>query len=143
MQQAGYQSYKTANISTADRGKLVVMVYDHCIKWCKKPSANAQSGKIDEFTKAVFKVQDGITELTCALDMDNGGDIANNLFNLYTFYNHHLTTGIRSKDSKPVQEVENMLSELRSAWLEAVEIVRREDRSRIKEQSGNQIQMVG
>ena len=143
MEQTGYQSYKTANISTADRGKLIVMIYDHCIKWCKIAREHMSSADIEKATKAVFKIQDGLTELTCALDMDNGGEIAANLFNLYNFYNRHLNEGLRSKDTKPVEEVESMLSELRSSWQEAIEIVRKEDRSKFKERAGNQIQMVG
>ncbi|MFC1586337.1 flagellar export chaperone FliS [Fibrobacterota bacterium] len=143
MHASGYQSYKTANISTADRGKLIVMVYDHCIKWCKVARDNMKVGDIENTTKAVFKIQEGITELTCSLDMDNGGEIANNLFNLYNFYNRHLSAAIRENKEKPIQEVEEMLSDLRSAWLEAVEIVRKEDRSKLKENYGNQIKMVG
>ena len=31
-----HESYRNAAIQTADRGKLVVMVYDHCIHWCDR-----------------------------------------------------------------------------------------------------------
>ena len=75
--------------------------------------------------------------------MDNGGEIANNLFGLYTFYNRHLSTALKNKDTKPVIEVEAMLSELRTSWVEAIEIVRKEDREKFKEPSHNQIKMVG
>ena len=143
MPSPGYQSYQTANISTADRGKLIVMIYDHCIKWCKIAIDKMKINDVEQSSKAIFKVQDGITELTCSLDMDNGGEIATNLFNLYSFYNRHLTTALREKKTDPILQVSEMLSDLRSAWLQAIETVRREDRSKFREKATNQFQMMG
>ncbi len=143
MRNQGAYSYKQSNISTADRGKLVIMIYDHCLKWCKIALDANSIQNIEKTTQAIFKVQDGITELICALDMDKKNEISNNLFNLYTFYNKHLTTALQTKDPQPIEDVQKMMSTLRLAWLEAIEKVRVEDRSTLKESSGNQIRMVG
>ncbi len=143
MQAAGYRNYQTANISTADRGKLVIMVYDHCLKWLKLAQEHLNVNALEPFSKAIFKVQDGITELTCALDMEKGGEISVNLLNLYTFYNQHLTTALRNKQCKPLQEVAQMLNMLRESWIEAIEKVRREDRNTISDIPSNQLRMVG
>lgn len=143
MQDQRYNNYQAANISTADRGKLIIMIYDHCIKWCKLAIGHIDAGESEKATKAIFKIQDGITELTCALDMDKGGEIANNLFNLYTFYNRHLSTALQQKETSQITEVQKMMTELRLSWVEAIEIVRKEDRNTIKEQPNNQIRMVG
>jgi len=140
---SGYNSYQSTNVGTADRGKLIIMIYDHCIKWCSIAEEDLASGNYEKFSKSIFKIQDGITELTCSLDMDNGGEIADNLFNLYSFYNRHLNSGLRAKDNKPIQEVKNMLTDLRNSWIEAIDIVRKEDHSQISDNSGNQIRMVG
>ena len=143
MPQAGYSSYKQSNIGTADRGKLIVMIYDHCLKWCKLATEKIESKDIEGRTKAIFKIQDGLTELTCALDMDGGGDLAKNLFNLYGFYNKHLTVALQKKDPQPVKEVAEMLESLRKAWMDALESVRQSNRDSLKDNSGNQIRMVG
>ncbi len=143
MQNSGYQSYQTANISTADRGKLIIMIYDHCLKWCRIARDDLQAQNLENMAKSVFKVQDGITELTCALDMEKGGEISSNLLSLYSFYNRHLSMAISKKDAQYIIEVETMLNELKQAWAQAVEIVRRENRDHIQNNGGNQLRMVG
>ncbi len=137
-----HQSYKTANITTADRGKLVIMIYDHCIKWCKKAEEELAAGQVEKMVKAVQRVQNGLTELMCALDMDRGGDIAKNLFKLYEFYSRHLTVAIKNKSGRNLQEVIGMMSSLREAWLVAIENVRREDRSSLSDKPTTTLSLV-
>ncbi len=137
-----HQSYKTANITTADRGKLVIMIYDHCIKWCKKAEEDLTSNNVEKMVKAVQRVQNGITELMCALDMEKGGDIARNLFRLYEFYSRHLTQAIRERSAKCLQDVQVMMTRLREAWLVAIENVRRDDHGTLSERSTSSLSLV-
>jgi flagellar secretion chaperone FliS len=137
-----HQSYKTAAIATADRGKLVIMIYDHCIKWTKKAEEELASSQVEKMVRAVQRVQNGLTELMCALDMEKGGDIAKNLFRLYEFYSRHLTQAIKDRSARHLQEVMGMMSMLREAWLVAVENVRREDHGSLSEKAGSQLSLV-
>jgi flagellar protein FliS len=121
----GRSAYQSTDVETADRGKLVIMVYDHCIKWCKIAREHIQAGRIQDRTKALFRVQDGITELMCALDFEKGGDVAKNLYRLYDFYNRHLSEANVKNSEKHVQQVQEMLENLRASWIECFEIVRR------------------
>lgn len=137
-----HQSYKTANITTADRGKLVIMIYDHCIKWCKKAEEELTSNNVEKMVKAVQRVQNGLTELMCALDMEKGGDIARNLFRLYEFYSRHLTQAIRERSPKCIQDVQIMMASLREAWLVAIENVRRDDHGTLSEKANSSLSLV-
>ena len=137
-----HQSYKTANITTADRGKLVIMIYDHCIKWCKKADEELAANNLEKMVKALQRVQNGITELMCALDMDRGGDISKNLFRLYEFYSRHLTLAIKDRSSQYIQDVMAMMSSLREAWLVAVENVRREDHGSLSDKANSSLSLV-
>lgn len=137
-----HQSYKTAAIATADRGKLVIMIYDHCIKWTKKAEEELASSQVERMVRAVQRVQNGLTELMCALDMEKGGDIAKNLFRLYEFYSRHLTQAIKDRSAAHLQEVMGMMSTLREAWLVAIENVRREDHGSLAEKAGSQLSLV-
>lgn len=119
------QAYQNSDVETADRGKLLLMVYDHSIKWCSKAIDAINSNQIEARTKAIFKVQDGITELMCSLDFERGGEIANQLRNLYDFYNRHLSEANIKNDVKKVEEVLEMLQSLRNAWDECILEVRR------------------
>jgi flagellar protein FliS len=137
-----HQSYKNANVTTADRGKLVIMIYDHCIKWTKKAEEELDSKNVEQMVRAVQRVQNGITELMCALDMERGGDIARNLFRLYEFYSRHLSQAIKDRSSQALREVAGMMSMLREAWLVAIENVRREDHAALSHKSNAQLSLV-
>jgi flagellar protein FliS len=137
-----HKSYKTANIATADRGKLVIMIYDHCIKWTKMADEALTANNIEKMVKAVQRVQNGLTELMCALDMDKGGEIAKNLFRLYEFYSHHLTMAIKNRSQKSLLDVLEMMSSLREAWLVAIENVRKEDHATLSEKSNSQLSLI-
>src|SRR5689334_18913471 len=100
-----HKSYKTAAIATADRGKLVIMIYDHCIKWTRMAEEELTANNLEKMVKAVQRVQNGLTELMCALDMEKGGEIAQNLFRLYEFYSHHLTMAIKERSAKFLKDV--------------------------------------
>jgi flagellar secretion chaperone FliS len=137
-----HNSYKTANIATADRGKLVIMIYDHCIKWCKKADEELLSNNVEKMVKAVMRVQAGITELMCSLDMERGGEISKNLFRLYEFYSRHLTQAIKQRSSECIRDVQVMMASLREAWLVAIENVRREDRESLVAKPSSSLSLV-
>ena len=129
MSYAPHKSYKSADVVTADRGKLVIMIYDHCIKWIRRAEEELKAGSLERMAKAVQRAQAGITELMCALDMEKGGDISKNLFNLYDFYGKHLTLAIKDRSAQALADVLAMMSSLREAWAVAVENVRRDNRA--------------
>lgn len=118
-----HETYRNAAIQTADRGKLVVMVYDHCIQWCDR--ALEAAGNVESRTKALTKVQDGLAELTCALDMEQGGDIAKQLWRLYDFMTWKLHECLVKRLDDGIVDVRGMLAELRGAWQVAAENVRK------------------
>jgi len=123
------QTYRNTSIQTADRGKLVVMVYDYCINWCDKAVESENAHDVAGKLSAISKVQSGITELTCALDMEKGGDIARNLWRIYDFMMWYLSQAMRSGQIDKVDKVRALLDDLRSAWVIAAENVRKSDAS--------------
>jgi len=116
----GQNQYKQTSVETADRGRLIVLVYDHCIKWCGIAREAMQVNNYGRKTLAIRKVQDGITELICSLDMEKGGEIATNLRRLYDFYNRHLVEGSLQNSEQHVADVQAMMNSLRDAWLQAI-----------------------
>jgi flagellar protein FliS len=119
-------AYRNTKINTASGGQLVLMLYDTAIKHLEHGldllSAN-KSGKsspqnIEQISRAVLKAQEIITELMASLDMDQGGDIAKNLFSLYTWFNHELLEANINQDIRRMTIIRNMMSELRGAWYE-------------------------
>jgi flagellar protein FliS len=83
-------------------------------------AAKKDPGKIEQINKAILKTQDIITELMVSLDFEQGGDIAKNLFSLYTWFNQELLEANIKQDIRRITIIRNMVDELRGAWSEIV-----------------------
>jgi flagellar secretion chaperone FliS len=136
-------AYKTNNVNTADRGKLVLMIYDHCIKHSKQAIEAINTGNLELRTKSLFKAQDGITELMCSLDYEKGGDVAKNLYRLYDFYNRHLTEANLKNSATHVEDVLKMMQELRTAWTVAIDNVRKNPDINMRMEQKSYVSLVG
>ncbi len=115
-----YDAYKDTEIQTADQGKLILMLYDGAIRFLNIAIDNMDYRKYDIVNNNIIKAQDIITELMLSLNMDQGGEIARNLFNIYAYMKKRLLEGNIKKDAAILQEVIKHLSTLRSAWEEAI-----------------------
>jgi flagellar protein FliS len=119
-------TYRETRIQTASQGQLIVMLYDEAIKNLdrslelleKNNSGKKDPGKIEWIGKSILKTQEIVTELMVSLDFEQGGDIAKNLFSLYTWFNQELLEANIKQDMRRITIVRNMLSELRGAWHE-------------------------
>ncbi|MFT4552837.1 MAG: flagellar protein FliS [Chlamydiales bacterium] len=113
--------YKRKQIESASPGRLIVMLYDAVLDNLKKAEEVITGDEADRFEKFhnhMMTSQNIITELTVALDMEKGGEIAKNLFRLYDFCNWRLVDGNVKKDTKAIQEVRKVLEVLKSGWEE-------------------------
>jgi len=122
----GYSAYKSANVDTADQGKLILICYDVAIKHCKLAIEKFDDKTlIEERTKHLFKVQDAISELLSALKMDVG-EIAVNLYKLYDYMLRSIVEASIKHKKEKVVEILGYLEDLRSAWAEAALKVKQE-----------------
>lgn len=118
----GYNTYREVGVKTASQGKLVVMLYQGACSHLEEAIAMIQSdGKIladniEKFGIHVQKVQDIITELQVSLDMEKGGEIAQNLMSLYIYFNKELLTAGIKHDKVKLEFILNLLNQLRESW---------------------------
>lgn len=115
-----YQQYKDVQIKTANQGKLLLMLYQGCIKFLglAVKSIDAQDWEgANNYLKRSRKI---INELMCSLNMKQGGEIAENLFSLYEFMNHQLIQANIHKDTESVEFVKGLLLKLLAAWQEII-----------------------
>ena len=116
--------YKRKQIESATPGQLVLLLYDGAIDFLNRAEAALLLKTPDRFEKyhnSLISCQNIITELIASLDLERGGEIANNLFRLYDFMNYRLVDANISKELTPVKEVRGLLNELRSAWVKVLE----------------------
>ena len=109
-------NYQKVQVTTADRLKLVVMLYDGAISYLK--SAIKYIEENDMAAKGIYisKAQDIIDELNNSLNLKDGGEIAMTLRKIYNFIYFYLVKANLKKDTKMIQEVIDILSTLREAW---------------------------
>jgi flagellar protein FliS len=112
-------AYRQTSVKTASQGRLIVMLYDEAIKQMDIATGFLANDKkqVDKIHNAISKTQDIITELMASLDFEKGGDISQNLYNLYMFFNRQLVQANINKEIQPVQDVRKFMSELREAWV--------------------------
>ena len=120
----GLGQYRQASIETADRGQLIIMIYDHCIKWCGIAKEALEAGHFARKAEACHKVEAGINELMASLDMQKGGEIAKNLWRLYDFYSFHIHEGNMKNIAKNFTDVQEMMGQLRESWQKALGEIR-------------------
>jgi flagellar protein FliS len=104
------------------------MLYEEAVKQLDRglelmglnSSGKRDPSRIEVIGKAVIKARDIITELMVSLDFDQGGEIAQNLFALYTWFNKELMEAHISMDIKRVTTVRNMVNDLRSSWCDII-----------------------
>lgn len=121
-----YSAYKEASVKTASQGKLIIMLYDECVRQLtfalEKFAGNTKiaAKDIEQFSRNIIKAQEIITELIVSLDMEAGEEIAQNLLNLYMFFNQELLEANVGTKPEKIIFVRNMMTQLRDSWASAV-----------------------
>ena len=121
-------TYRETKVTTAGQGQLIIMLYNETTKHLDEAlqilgtgeEGKQSPGSIEKFGRAVVKAQEVITELMVSLDFEQGGDIAKNLFSLYTWFNRELIEANISRDAHRLTIVRNFIDDLRNAWLTVV-----------------------
>jgi len=117
---AGNQTaaYRQQAILTAPPGRLVVMLYDGCLRFLFQSAHAMREGDRQTSLQRMRRAEAIIDELTVTLDHDRGGVIASRLQGIYAFCRRQLLDAWRDGDADKIDEVSGMLSELRDAWAE-------------------------
>jgi len=110
------RAYEETAISTQDRGRIVVMLYEGAIRFLRQAIRAMEEGDYVRKGRAIAKAQDIIMELNSALDMETGREIAANLRQLYLFMWKHLNQANLRKDPHMIRKVIGLLEELNQGW---------------------------
>tara|TARA_B100000686_G_scaffold354037_1_gene462294 strand:- start:3477 stop:3908 length:432 start_codon:yes stop_codon:yes gene_type:complete len=116
-----HREYKQNAISTSDQGKLILMMYDGAIKNLQLAKESMKSENISNKGMHIQKSHDIVNELSLALDMNKGGQVAARLEQLYQYVLSQLTlANIKRMDLKPIDEALGVLNTLQSAWQQII-----------------------
>lgn len=112
----GVATYQDAMVTTQNKGRLIVLLYEGAIKFMKLAIKELEAGNYEAKGRYIGRAQDIITELNAVLDMDAGGEIAANLRKLYLFANSRLSQANAKRDPQMIREVITLMEELNQGW---------------------------
>ena len=134
----GANQYKNMSIKTANRGQILIMLYEAAIQNLKK--ACVAMDKKDQAKKGLFigKAHDIINELSNTLDFEVGGDIARNLERLYNFMTERLVKGNVENNKEYLVTVQNLLETLLTGWRGAIDQVNQANAEQAQQKPGEE-----
>lgn len=118
-----YSQYKQNSIMTASPQELNLMLYDGLLKFLKKAMYAIDDKNIQEAHNSITRTQDIIFQFMSVVDQSY--EIGQNLYSLYDFMNRRLIEANIKKDKEILQEVYDLVKELRDTWKEGMEIAKK------------------
>ena len=112
----GTGQYRQTQVTTVDKGRLIVLLYEGAIKFLREAVRAQTEGDIPAKAGFINRALDIISELSQSLNMQDGGEIAFNLKRIYQFWTDHLLKAKISRDSTAMTDVIEMLENLIQAW---------------------------
>ncbi len=113
---SGIEAYRKNAVTTQTPGQLIVMLYEGAIRFLHQAMAAMDANDHKEKARLIGKAIDIISELNCSLDVEAGGEVAQNLRSLYNFSTRHLNLALLKNDAQMVRDVIDCLAELNEGW---------------------------
>lgn len=119
-----YQQYENQSVMTASPGELTLMLYNGCIKFIKMGIQFIEEQETEKAHNAILRAQAIIEELEVTLDMQY--ELSESIQQLYDYMGRRLVEANISKDLDILQEVKELMVELRDTWMEVIKINRQQ-----------------
>lgn len=113
-------TYFENSIKTASPAKLIELLYKNAIERIDKSIKLIDEKKFTEANKQILRIEDIVLELNVSLNIEKGGEIANNLRALYNYIYRRLIEANTKKDIEILKEVKTYLEDLLNTWKEVM-----------------------
>jgi flagellar protein FliS len=130
-----HAAYQNVQVTTTDRGRLLLMMYEGAIKFLKQAKSGLETNDMAKFCRFLSKGQAIIAELMNTLDFEKGGAIARVLDRLYDFMLFYLTEANLYRDPKRVAKVISLIDTIYSAYKEIIEVEKKAEAAPAPEES--------
>jgi len=120
MSNKAFKVYQQTNVTTAKPDKILLMLYEGCIKFVKVAKLKLQEKKTAEKGKNISKALAIVSELINTLDHDVGGQLARDLEALYMFMMDKLIEANLHNKIEDLEVVEKLMTTLYGAWTDVV-----------------------
>ena len=117
---AAVNEYKQVNtkaaVESADPHTLVKMLIDGALERINIAKLNMSQGDVVHKGENISRAISIIDGLKISLDMENGGEIAQNLASLYEYMQRKLLEANLYDKSENLDEVLSLINEIKSGW---------------------------
>lgn len=118
---SGYDSYQqvdlNAQAAAANPHQLVIMLIDGLLDEVERIRGHLAANRLAEKGNGINKCMNILIGLTSALDDENGGEIAENLRQLYDFCQIELYYASVQNDANRLVNVERVMGNIREGWM--------------------------
>ena len=111
------RAYRESSILTAPPERLVVMLYDGARRFLAQAAYAMRERDVAQAGNRLQRAEAIIEELLATLDM-SAGEVAERLEAIYVFSRRMLAEARLEQDPEKVEQVSELLGELREAWAE-------------------------
>lgn len=117
------KKYLEAQIRTASKEQLLLMLYDGAIQNCLNAIDLLADKNIEKASEKLMKAQNIVAELISSLQFDKNQEVSKNLAALYGYVYIQLMEGNIKQSPQAIQNSIKILSTLRETWVQAFENV--------------------
>jgi flagellar protein FliS len=117
MQVQAARGYQSANVTTADRLRIIILCYEGCIANAARAAEEMKRGNVAEKGVHLGKATAIVAELMSSLDKERGGEIAEQLEALYRFVMQSFLQANLKKDPGLIEGALRVLRELKDGWV--------------------------
>jgi flagellar protein FliS len=114
------QSYGSVQVvtgvATADNVQLIQMLFDGLTESLASAKGHIQNHAIEEKSKALSRAGRIVVGLQGALDFERGGELAQNLNELYAYVTRRLFHVNAYNDLAVLDEVQSLIKDIAEAW---------------------------
>ncbi|MCX7240596.1 MAG: flagellar export chaperone FliS [Burkholderiales bacterium] len=112
-----------AQAATANRVDLIQMLFDGLLESLTAAQGHLQRGAIQEKGKCLARASRIVVGLQSSLDFEKGGELAQNLNELYSYVTRRLLHANARNDAQALSEVLGLMGDIRQAWAEVPSLV--------------------
>jgi len=114
--------YQRNQITTARPEELTMMLYNGALRFVVQAKAAIEKQDLAKAHSLMIRTQEIMTELMLTLNPDY--EISESLLNLYDYMKRRLIDANIQKDIVILEEIENMIVELKTTWGQAMKLAK-------------------
>jgi flagellar protein FliS len=110
------EQYQKVQVMTSDGVRLIVMLYEGIVRFNNGAKEAIEKGDIKDRAYYVNRSMDIVSELHNSLNMEDGGEVAQNLSRLYDYCVYALNKANAENSVEALEGVNKVIGEVKAGW---------------------------